>query len=138
MYFLIICLPIPILAVLSTHIFLMFWPVFIQLFNRFYYSLSYSTSNRGPITLFFYYYLLLPYLIQLLIYSFCSWSFVFLTIIFILSLIAVLQIADQLINRVNTLHEKSIIHRDIKPVRTIIPFLCSILVPGMRTGMKSS
>ena len=28
----------------------------------------------------------------------------------------VLQIADQLINRVNTLHEKSIIHRDIKPV----------------------
>ena len=30
----------------------------------------------------------------------------------------VLQIADQLINRVNTLHEKSIIHRDIKPVST--------------------
>ena len=32
------------------------------------------------------------------------------------SLKTVLQIADQLMVRVNTLHEKSIIHRDIKPV----------------------
>ena len=38
----------------------------------------------------------------------------------------VLQIADQLVNRVHTLHEKSIIHRDIKPVSQIVLF-CYIL-----------
>ena len=45
-----------------------------------------------------------------------------LTIFLVLFTFLVLQIADQLVNRVHTLHEKSIIHRDIKPVSQIALF----------------
>ena len=44
----------------------------------------------------------------------------------IISVFTVLQIADQLILRVTALHEKSIIHRDIKPVSKYIPHVRAV------------
>ena len=47
------------------------------------------------------------------------WSFIY-SFIRPLFTLAVLQISDQLLVRVHTLHEKSIIHRDIKPQNFVI------------------